>query len=92
VRELYSNTGYMFARIEPELIERDDNVADVVIHVDEGDQFRVGRIDFRGNSRTMDKVLRRELRVQEGYVMNVAALRNSVFKINQLGYFQLNEE
>jgi outer membrane protein insertion porin family len=92
VRELYSNTGYMFARIEPEILERDDNVADVVIHVDEGEQFRVGRIDFRGNTRTMDKVLRRELRVQEGYVMNVAALRNSVFKINQLGYFKLNEE
>jgi outer membrane protein insertion porin family len=92
VRELYANTGYMFARVEPEVLERDDNVADVVIHVDEGEQFRVGRIDFRGNTRTMDKVLRRELRVQEGYVMNVAALRNSVFKINQLGYFQLNEE
>lgn len=92
VRELYSNTGYMFARIEPELLERDDNVADVVIHIDEGEQFRVGRIDFRGNTRTMDKVLRRELRVQEGYVMNVAALRNSVYKINQLGYFKLNEE
>lgn len=92
VRELYANTGYMFARVEPEILERDDNVADVVIHVDEGDQFRVGRIDFRGNTRTMDKVLRRELRVQEGYVINVAALRNSVYKINQLGYFQLNEE
>jgi outer membrane protein insertion porin family len=92
VRELYANTGYMFARVEPELLERDDNVADVIIRVDEGEQFRVGRIDFRGNIRTMDKVLRRELRVQEGYVMNVAALRNSVYKINQLGYFQLNEE
>jgi outer membrane protein insertion porin family len=92
VRELYANTGYMFARVDPELRERDDNVADVVIHIDEGEQFQVGRIEFEGNSRTMDKVLRRELRVQEGYVMNVAALRNSVYKINQLGYFQLNEE
>lgn len=94
VRELYSNTGYMFARVEPELVEREgaDNVADLTIHVDEGEQFSVGRIEFEGNTRTMDKVLRRELRVQEGYVMNVAALRNSVYKVNQLGYFQLNEE
>jgi len=92
IRDLYSNTGYMFARVEPELVERDDNVADVHINIDEGEQFRVGRIDFEGNRRTMDKVLRRELRVQEGYVMNVAALRNSVYKVNQLGYFQLNEE
>lgn len=92
IRDLYSNTGYMFARVEPELVEHDDNVADVLIHIDEGDQYRVGRIEFEGNRRTMDKVLRRELRVQEGYVMNVAALRNSVYKVNQLGYFQLNEE
>lgn len=92
VRDLYSNTGYMFARIEPELRERDDNVADVIIRIQEGEQFTVGRVEFEGNSRTMDKVLRRELRVQEGYVMSVAALRNSVYKINQLGYFQLNEE
>jgi len=92
IRDLYSNTGYMFARVEPELRERDDNVADVIIHIEEGEQFRVGRIEFSGNRRTMDKVLRRELRVQEGLVMNVAALRNSVYKINQLGYFQLNEE
>jgi len=92
IRDLYSNTGYMFARVEPELRERDDNVADVIIHIEEGEQFRVGRIEFAGNRRTMDKVLRRELRVQEGLVMNVAALRNSVYKINQLGYFQLNEE
>ena len=92
IRDLYSNTGYMFARVEPEVRERDDNVADLVIHIEEGEQFRVGRIEFAGNRRTMDKVLRRELRVQEGLVMNVAALRNSVYKINQLGYFQLNEE
>lgn len=92
VTELYNNTGYMFAQIEPEVIERPDNVADVVVNVDEGDRYTVGRIEFQGNDRTKDKVLRRELRVQEGLLMNVGALRSSVFKINQLGYFQLNEE
>lgn len=92
VTELYNNTGYMFARVEPELIERDDNVADIVVQVDEGDRYSVGRIEFEGNTRTKDKVLRRELRVQEGLLMNVGALRSSVYKVNQLGYFQLNEE
>ena len=92
IRKLYENTGYMFVRVEPELVERGDNVADVRIRVNEGDQFRVGRIDFEGNERTMDKVLRRELRVQEGYLMNLAALRNSVYKVNQLGYFKLDED
>ena len=92
INELYNNTGYMFARVNSELVERDENVANVIIHVDEGDQFKVGRMEFKGNTRTKDKVLRRELRVQEGFVMNVGALRSSVYKINQLGYFQLDKE
>ena len=92
INELYNNTGYMFARVDSELVERHENVADVVVHVDEGDQFKVGRMEFKGNTRTKDKVLRRELRVQEGFVMNVGALRSSVYKINQLGYFQLDKE
>lgn len=92
INDLYHNTGYIFARVEPELVEKEGRVADVVVHVLEGDQFRVGRIEFQGNDRTKDKVLRRELRLYEGGLMNVTAIRNSVLKVNQLGYFKLNEE
>ncbi len=92
ITDAYHNTGYIFARVDPELIERENRVADLVIHVREGDQFTVGRIEFQGNDRTKDKVLRRELRLYEGGLMNVTAIRNSVLKVNQLGYFKLNEE
>lgn len=92
ITDTYHNTGYIFARIDPELVERQGRVADVVIHVREGEQFQVGRIEFQGNDRTMDKVLRREIRLYEGGLMNVTAIRNSVLKVNQLGYFKLNEE
>lgn len=92
VQEIYQNTGYIQARVQPELVEVSDEVADVVVHVMEGDQFRVGRLEFEGNTRTMDKVLRREFRVQEGRVLSLGALRNSLFKIRQLGYFELEEE
>ncbi|HEX4495893.1 MAG TPA: outer membrane protein assembly factor BamA [Thermoanaerobaculia bacterium] len=92
ITDAYHNTGYIFARIEPELVERPDRVADLVIHITEGDQFKVGRIEVQGNERTKDKVLRRELRVYEGGLVNVTAIRNSVTKVNQLGYFKLNEE
>ncbi len=67
-------------------------MADLVIHITEGEQFKVGRIEFQGNDRTKDKVLRRELRVYEGGLVNVTAIRNSVTKVNQLGYFKLSEE
>ena len=92
VQDLYQNTGYIYSRVEPELVEREGRVADLVVHVSEGEQFKVGRIEFEGNERTQDKVLRRELRLYEGGVVNVAAVRNSVLKIKQLGYFDLNEE
>lgn len=92
ISDAYHNTGYIFARVDPELVEREGRVADVVVHVREGDQFKVGRIEFQGNDRTKDKVLRRELRLYEGGLMNVTAIRNSVLKVNQLGYFKLNEE
>ncbi|HEV7784058.1 MAG TPA: outer membrane protein assembly factor BamA [Thermoanaerobaculia bacterium] len=92
ISDAYHNTGYIFARVDPELVERPGRVADLVVHIKEGDQFQVGRIEFSGNERTQDKVLRRELRLYEGGLMNVAAIRNSVLKVNQLGYFKLNEE
>jgi outer membrane protein insertion porin family len=92
ISDTYHNTGYIYANVEPELVEKDGKVADLVVHVQEGEQFKVGRIEFEGNERTMDKVLRRELRLYEGGVVNVGAVRNSVLKIKQLGYFDLNEE
>lgn len=92
IRDTYSNTGYVYARIEPELVERPGHVADLVVHINEGDQFKVGRIEFSGNDRTRDKVLRREVRLYEGGLVNIAAVKNSILKINQLGYFKLDDE
>ncbi len=92
ITEAYRNTGYINAQVRTELRDREGQVADVIVRVDEGEQFKVGRIEFTGNSRTRDKVLRREMRVQEGYVLNMKGVENSILKINQLGYFKLNEE
>jgi outer membrane protein insertion porin family len=92
VSDLYRNSGYLYSNVAVELQERPNNVADVVIRVFEGDQFTVGRLDFQGNDRTRDKVLRREFRVQEGMVLNMGALRNSLLKVRQLEYFELDEE
>lgn len=92
IKEVYNNSGYIQARVTSELVEQTEEVADVVVHVREGEQYRVGRIEFEGNTRTKDKVLRREFRVQEGRVLSLGALKNSLYKIRQLGYFELNEE
>ena len=91
IGEIYRNSGYVYSRVESELREREDGVADVFVKVFEGDQYRVGRLEFEGNTRTKDKVLRREFRVQEGMVLNMGGVKNSLFKVNQLGYFTLDE-
>jgi outer membrane protein insertion porin family len=92
VGDLYRNNGYLYSQVDVELQERANNVADVTIKVYEGDQFTVGRLEFSGNERTRDKVLRREFRVQDGMVLNMGGLRNSLLKVRQLEYFKLDEE
>ncbi len=92
VSEIYNNTGYLFARVEPELRERaEGEVADLVVHVQEGDQYKVGRIEFQGNTKTRDKVIRRNMGVQEGRVLNAGALRNSLLRLRQLEFFKVDE-
>ena len=56
--------------------------------MDEGKQFFVNRITFIGNTTTHDTVIRREMRVCEGGVFNSEALKDSVRRLNQLGYFK----
>ena len=92
IAKLYSSVGYIFSNVDTEVIERGENVADLLVRIDEADQFRVGRIEFEGNTKTKDKVLRRELMVQEGTTMNMTGVQNSLLKIRQLNYFALNEE
>lgn len=93
INEIYNNTGHLFARVTPELRERrDEQVADLIVHVDEGDQYKVGRIEFQGNTKTRDKVIRRNMGVQEGRLLNAGALRNSLLRIRQLEFFKVDEE
>jgi outer membrane protein insertion porin family len=92
IGDIYRNSGFIYSQVSTELRERDAGTADVVVHVTEGDQYKVGSLEFEGNTRTRDKVLRREFRVQEGTFLNMGALKSSLYKINQLGYFKLNED
>ncbi len=92
ITEVYSNSGHLFAKVDAELVEREDQVADLILHVDEGEQYRIGKIEILGNKRTKDKVIRREMGIQEGYVLNTGALKNSLLRIGQLEFFRVDEE
>ena len=63
-------------------------LVDVTMRVEEGKQYFVNRITFTGNTTTRDNVIRRELRLVESGVFNTEALKYSVKRLNQLGYFK----
>jgi outer membrane protein insertion porin family len=64
------------------------DVVDVTLRVQEGVQYFVNRLTFTGNTTTRDEVVRRELRLYENGVFNAEALKYSVRRLNQLGYFK----
>src|SRR6185369_11247503 len=61
---------------------------DVVLAMEEDKRYYLGRIKFVGNDTTRDKVIRREIYMNEGEVFNTEALKVSIRRINQLGYFK----
>src|SRR4051794_8490695 len=66
-------------------------LVDVTMRMQEGQQFFVNRITFTGNTTTRDNVIRREMRLVEDGVFNTEALKYSVKRLNQLGYFKALE-
>jgi outer membrane protein insertion porin family len=89
--EAYRMRGYIYAYVNPEYVQRDDNVVDVHVEVFEGEQFRLGRLEFQGNTTTKDKVLRREIFLEEGMIMDMETFKQSLYKLGQLGYFKVTE-
>ena len=66
----------------------DSGQIDLSLSVDEGKQFFVRRIDFSGNTTTRDKVIRRQLLIDEGQIFNNRLWELSILRLNQLGYFE----
>jgi outer membrane protein insertion porin family len=77
---------------EPTHTKEGSPIVDVTMRLTEGEQYFVNRLTFVGNTTTRDNVVRREVRLLEGGVFNTEALKYSVKKINQLGYFKPIEE
>lgn len=90
LEEIHNNTGYVNYNVEQKVVVRDVNVVDVNFKVNERDQIYVNRIGFKGNTTTRDKVLRREVLLREGDVFRLNFFRNSLLRINQLGFFDVS--
>ena len=91
LKKLYGEFGYIDFVAEPSFEFREENdtpLIDLNLAVDEGKQFFVRRIDFEGNDTTRDKVIRRELLLDEGDMFNTRLWDLSMLRLNQLGYFE----
>jgi outer membrane protein insertion porin family len=89
LQKWYGNFGYIDAVAEPDFNPLPDGKIDLTLNVDEGKQFFVRRIDFQGNTTTRDKVIRRELLLDEGDLYNTHLWELSILRLNQLGYFEV---
>ena len=89
LRDVYGALGYFQwtggTKRKP---DPERKVVDVVLSMDEDKRYYVGKIRFTGNDTTRDKVIRREIYMNEGDVFNTEALKLSIRRVNQLGYFK----
>ena len=89
LRQAYGTLGYInFTPVPEQTFDDDKKLIFISIDEDEGKQFFVRRIEFSGNTTTRDKVIRREIVLQEGQVYNDRLWKLSLLRLNQLGYFE----
>lgn len=89
ITQRLGNEGYSFAEVEgfPELDE-ENQTASLTFFINPGKRAYVRRIEFRGNTKTMDEVLRREMRQIEGASASTALIEHSKVRLERLGFFK----
>lgn len=89
VADIYKDDGYAYANVNPITnLDAKSRIVDISYEVQPGQRVRFERIEIVGNSRTRDKVIRRELRIYEGELYNQTALNSSKGRVQALGFFE----
>jgi outer membrane protein insertion porin family len=89
LKKAYGQLGYInFGAIPKPSFDDEKKTVSLNIDIDEGKPFYVSRIEFQGNRITRDKVIRRELMLEEGQVYNSQLWEYSLLRLNQLEYFE----
>src|SRR6201996_1149092 len=88
LRKAYGSLGYInFTAVPTPQPDDAKHVVNLQIDIDEGKAFTVSRIEFQGNTITRDRVIRRELMIEEGALYNSNLWEQSLLRLNQLDYF-----
>jgi outer membrane protein insertion porin family len=89
LNDYYSEFGYAFANIKPVITKSPSgDRMDVNLKVSKGNLVYIDRVTIKGNTRTRDNVIRRELRIAEGGVFDSKAIRQSTQALQRLSYFE----
>ncbi|MBX3035238.1 MAG: outer membrane protein assembly factor BamA [Bdellovibrionaceae bacterium] len=84
----YGDLGYAYTNVIPRWqFNEAEKKVNLVFEIDKGNKVYFGRIDMTGNTKTRDKVIRRELKIREGELYNETRRRQSLENVQRLGFF-----
>jgi outer membrane protein insertion porin family len=86
--DVYKDKGYAYANVTPDTdVHAEAKIVDVNFSFQKGNLVTIEKIEMVGNTRTRDKVIRREMRINEGDLYSGTGIRVSKARITALGYF-----
>jgi outer membrane protein insertion porin family len=91
--EAFRDGGYVYAQIIPvENLDPKNKIVNITFNINEGEVAYLNRLEFRGNTYTKDKVIRREMIMREGDRFSFSLFKNSILRIKQLGLVDLEKD
>ena len=88
INNLLNNEGFLFSEVSGNIKKVEENLIDVVFFIEPGQRTYIRNINFTGNERTHDVVLRREMRQMEGAWASNSLLERSKLRLDRLGFFK----
>ena len=87
IRSFYGSRGYADAVVSPDIKDAGPNQVTIKYQISEGSRYKVGRVNIQGNTKTKDKVIRREVPLKPGDWFNTVELETTKARLQNLQYF-----
>jgi outer membrane protein insertion porin family len=89
ITKKYMNVGYAYAEVDPDIKRNPEkNTAEIAFRVSKGDIVHIGTIYITGNTKTRDKVIRREIKLAEGDTFDGSKMEKSITNLKKLDFFE----
>ncbi len=91
ISKAFMNEGYAYPDVNPQVQKSPDETAQITYNVSKGRKYRIGRITITGNTKTQDRVIRRQMAIMEGETFSAAKMEHSSLNLRKLDYFEQAE-